>query len=128
VSAEYKGHTINRLTFRKRGFEMTYSGNHPFHTSPPPASSYISTRTHVYGLVNIPNYDAQVSTLNHTHTTQLESGKAYIVSMTLIRRSQPHPVMINAAAGGNIIATMMRTTSEDLTMVFCWVVCCGNHL
>ena len=40
-----------------------------------------------------------------------------MVSKRLMRRSQLQPVTIKAAAGGSIIATRIRTTSEALTMV-----------
>lgn len=67
---------------------------------------------------------------------------AYIVKQMLMSKSQLHPVMNPAAAGGNKIATcitvsqivtrtfqntrlltMMRTTSDDLTIVS--GCCCG---
>jgi hypothetical protein len=54
-----------------------------------------------------------------------EDLASYLVRMILMRRSQLQPVMANTAAGGKIMATMMRTTSEPLTMVsvFCGPNC-----
>lgn len=40
-----------------------------------------------------------------------------MVRQMLISRSQEHPVMNSAAAGGNRMATIMSRTSEDLTIV-----------
>jgi len=40
-----------------------------------------------------------------------------IVRQMLIRRSQPQPVMKNAAAGGKRIATIMRQMSEPRTVI-----------
>jgi hypothetical protein len=44
-------------------------------------------------------------------------SESYLVRMMLMRRSQLQPVMAKTAAGGKMIATRMRTTSEPLTMV-----------
>lgn len=108
----------------------TYSGSHHLHTSLLPASSCKSTRKREYVLVNNPSCNNNHA--NEWKLTKERKGKTYIVSKRLMRRSQLQPVTTNAAAGGNRMATRMRTTSEALTMVNVYVNvdlnCCAGHI
>ena len=103
------------MNTKEKGKWNTYSGSHHLHTSLLPASFCRSTRKREHVLVNNPSYNNSL-TNERKPTRKVEM---YIVSKILMRRSQLQPVTTNAAAGGNIMATRMRTTSEALTMVDC---------
>jgi len=103
------------MNTKENGKWNTYSGSHHLHTSLLPASSCRSARKREYVLVNNPSYNNTASLMSGDR--QERKVEMYIVSKILMRRSQLQPVTTNAAAGGNIMATRMRTTSEALTMV-----------